>query len=270
MAALLAAFERQAPGFHFVDVGANMGLYSAICGVMFDPGCVVAFEPTPDVAEMARRVLLVNGLKPDVWRVVQCALGAQSGTVPLHLSAISDSTNSLVAGFKESVGTIDVEVTTLDQYVEASGLKPNIVKIDVETFEPAVLGGAQRTLRRFRPWLVVEVLHRRGHDHGVELSAAMEGLGYSYYRLSKDAEWSPRPRINGAPGRRETDWLLTPEPIDGTFAAGVQRWLDGLAACTDDRNPRLPVLTVARHVVRRHGVLGLIRRSASYLTGERR
>ena len=62
MAALLAAFQRQPPGFHFVDVGANMGLYSAICAVMFEPGRVVAFEPTPEVAEMARRVLAANGI----------------------------------------------------------------------------------------------------------------------------------------------------------------------------------------------------------------
>ena len=265
MATLLAAFQRQRPGFHFVDVGANMGLYSAICAVMFEPGRVVAFEPTPDVAEMARRVLAANGIGHDVGRVEQCALGERPGTLPLYLSAVSDSSNSLVAGFKQSVGSIDVDVTTLDDYVAATGTTPNVVKIDTETFEPAVINGARATLQRFRPWLVLEVLHRRGHDHGVELSAAMDGLGYSYYRLSQTADWRPRRRIAGEPGSKETDWLLAPEPIDGAFAADVRHWLDRLATCTADRNPRLPLMTVTRHVLRRHGVRGFSQRTVTYV-----
>jgi FkbM family methyltransferase len=264
-ATLLAAFQRQQPGFQFVDVGANMGLYSAICAVMFEPGRVVAFEPTPDVAEIARRVLAVNGISPDVGQVEQCAVGERRGTVPLYLSAVSDSTNSLVAGFKQSVGSIDVAITTLDDYVDATGMVPDIVKIDTETFEPAVINGARLTLQQVRPWLVVEVLHRRGHDHGVELSAAMDGLGYSYYRLSQTSDWRPRAKIAGEQGSKETDWLLTPEPIDSEFAVDVRRWLDRLAACTADRNPRLPLVTVARHVLRRDGVRGFSRRAATHL-----
>ncbi len=139
MATLLAAFQRQRPGFHFVDVGANMGLYSAICAVMFEPGRVVAFEPTPDVAEVARRVLAANGISVERRTSRAVRPRRTSGTVPLYLSAVSDSSNSLVAGFKQSVGSIDVAVTTLDDYVAATGTTPDIVKIDTETFEPAVI-----------------------------------------------------------------------------------------------------------------------------------
>ena len=265
MATLLAAFQRQQPGFQFVDVGANMGLYSAICAVLFDPGRVVAFEPTPDVAEVARRVLAANQVSTEIGWVEQCALGEHPGTVPLYLSAVSDSSNSLVAGFKQSVGSIDVTVTTLDDYVEATGTVPAIVKIDTETFEPAVINGARATLQRFRPWLVVEVLHRRGHDHGVELSAAMDGLGYTYYRLAQTSDWRPRTTIAGEQGSKESDWLLTPEPIADGFGVDVRRWLDRLARCTADRNPRLPVMTVARYVLRRHGVRGFTRRGLWYV-----
>jgi FkbM family methyltransferase len=265
MSTLLAAFARQQPGFHFVDVGANMGLYSAICAVMFAPGRVVAFEPTPYVADVARRVLKHNGVSPTVGRIEQCALGDRPGTATLYLSAVSDSSNSLVAGFRESVGTIDVPVTTLDDYVRASGTIPDIVKVDTETYEPAVISGGRTTLERFRPWLVVEVLHRRGRDHGSELSVAMDGLGYSYYRLSKTSDWRPRSSIVGEPASKETDWLLTPHPLDDGFAEEARCWLDRLSACTEDRNPPLPLFTVARFVLRHHGVRGLASRSVSYL-----
>jgi FkbM family methyltransferase len=265
MATLLAAFERQPPGFQFVDVGANMGLYSAICAAMFEPGRVIAFEPTPDVAAVARRVLEVNGSGAAVGRVEQRALGARPGSAPLYLSAVSDSSNSLVAGFKQSVGSIDVDVTRLDDYVEANGTVPAIIKIDTETFEPAVIEGGRSTLERLRPWLVVEVLNRRGYDHGVDIAAAMEGLGYSYYRLSRQSDWRPAATIAGVPGSKEMDWLLTPAPIDDDFAASVRTWLDRLSTCTADRNPRLPVLALSCHVLRREGVGGFCRRAASFV-----
>jgi FkbM family methyltransferase len=269
MATLLAAFERQPPGFQFVDIGANMGLYSALCVAMFEPGRVIAFEPTPDVAAVARRVLAANERGAPVGRVEQCALGARAGTAPLYLSAVSDSSNSLVAGFKQSVGQIDVEVTTLDDYVETTATRPAIIKIDTETFEAAVIEGGRRTLERTRPWLVVEVLNRRGRDHGVDVSAAMQGLGYSYYRLSRAADWRPAASIAGVPGSKETDWLLAPDPIDARFVARVRIWLDRLSACTADRNPRLPLWALSCHVLRREGVRGFGRRAATYVRARR-
>jgi FkbM family methyltransferase len=267
MAALLATFQRQRPGFCFFDVGANIGLYAAICAIVFDPGGVVAFEPTPDVAEVARRVLVANGVTHDIGRVEQCALGRKPGTALLHLSAISDSSNSLVPGFMPNVGTIDVEVRTLDDYVAATRRAPDVVKIDTETFEPAVIVGARSTLQEHRPWLIVEVLHRKGHDHGVELSEAMDGLGYFYYRLTRAPDWTRRSVISGVPGTKETDWLLSPEPIDTLFAADVRRWLDRLATCTADRNPRLPLLRIAPRVLRQRGVRGFTAAAGSYVRG---
>jgi FkbM family methyltransferase len=258
MSTLLTLFERQPSGFHFVDVGANMALYSAICGVMFRPGRVIAFEPAPSIAAIARRVLKANGIGPAVGWVERRALGQASGTATLYLGA-SDSSNSLVPGFTKSIGSIDVDLTTLDAYVEATTTTPHVIKIDTETFEPAVIAGARETLRRLRPWLVVEVLHRRGHDHGVELCGSMRGLGYSYYRITGESDWTARTRITGEPGSRETDWLLAPSPIDRNFAGDVRRWADSVARCTADRNPRLPVAGLAYRVLRSDGVPGLRR-----------
>ncbi len=233
MATLLAAFQRQRPGFQFVDVGANMGLYSAICAVMFDPGRVVAFEPTPDVAEVARRVLAANQVSTDIGWVEQCALGEHPGTVPLYLSAVSDSSNSLVAGFKQSVGSIDVTVTTLDDYVDATGTVPAIVKIDTETFEPAVINGARATLRTLPP-----VAGRRG---------------------APPARARPRRRVVGGDGRARlfvlpavADVRLAPTDHD-RWRAGEQG--DGLAAHAraDRRRVRRRRSALARSLGHVHG-----------------
>jgi FkbM family methyltransferase len=267
MATLLATFQRQRRGFSFFDVGANIGLYAAMCAVMFEPGRVVGFEPTPEVADMARKILAANGVSREVAHLEQCALGESPGMALLHLSAISDSSNSLVPGFMQDVGTIEVEVRTLDDYVRATRIPPDVVKIDTETFEPAVISGARCTLEQHRPWLVVEALHRKGHDHGTELSEAMKGLGYVYYRLTREPDWTPRSVISGVPGTKEVDWLLSPVPIDDGFVADVQRWLDRVATCTADRNPRLQLLRIATHVLRQRGLRGFAAAANSYVRG---
>ncbi len=45
MATLLAYFDSLAPGFVFLDIGANIGLYSVLCRSLFSPSRVIAFEP---------------------------------------------------------------------------------------------------------------------------------------------------------------------------------------------------------------------------------
>ncbi|MEP1125406.1 MAG: FkbM family methyltransferase [Ilumatobacter sp.] len=233
MAAILAALEMQTPGFTFFDVGANIGLYSSLCATLFDPAHVVAFEPTPTTALIAAKIARINHTGA---RLEEIALGREPGTARLYLSATSDSSNSLVEGFKKNVGTVDVEVEPLDSFVQRTSLVPDVVKIDAETFEPEILAGARRTLDEHRPLLIVEVLNRRGHDHGEEMMAAMDGLGYSYYHCSTYSDWQPAARITGDETGAAGDWLFAATPLPPAFRASVEAWEEAVSRCTADRN----------------------------------
>jgi FkbM family methyltransferase len=233
MASILAAFELLPSNFTFFDVGANIGLYSLLCNSVFPKSRIVAFEPTPDTAEINRTIAEINATGT---RVEELALGKAAGKAQLFLSAKSDASNSLVEGFKPNVGSVDVDVETLDGYVRRSGLVPSIVKIDAETFEPEILAGGRSVLSNHRPMLIVEVLNRKGHDHGEEMAAEMEGLGYSYYRCSTDSDWVPSPTISGDPDGDLRDWLFTVEPLPPGFGRRAQAWADVVARCTADRN----------------------------------
>ncbi|WP_420450892.1 FkbM family methyltransferase [Ilumatobacter sp.] len=263
IATFLALCEMQEDGFAFFDVGANVGLYSVLCSSLFSPGAVVAFEPTPETARIARVIERVNGLG---YAVVESALGREPGTAKLHLSAKSDASNSMVEGFKASTGTVDVDVTTMDDHVARSSIAPSVVKIDVETFEPDVVAGAVGTLRRHRPSVIVEVLHRRGHDHGIELTAALDGLGYRYHRISPYSEWDPEPVISGDPEGVHCDWLLTADPLPDDFIERVERWERALAACDSSRNRSTPVPSdLDRIAAAGRTVAGIARRRARRL-----
>ncbi|MFN3255090.1 MAG: FkbM family methyltransferase [Ilumatobacter sp.] len=249
-ATLLALFDQHDGPFTLYDVGANIGLYSHLCAAMFDDATVHAFEPTPDVAEIARSIARANSLPVEVF---EAAVSDSPGTATLFLSETSDASNSLVDGFKTSIGEIDVQRITLDEHWATTGVAPAVLKIDVETHEPEVLAGAMEMIAATRPYVVIEVLRRRKTDQGPIIQAAFEGLGYSFYPLSATTDWQPAASITGS-GTVERDWLLAPEPLPADFAERWTIWSQRLTACTRDRNSRPPIGGAARAAYRRGGV----------------
>lgn len=239
VAATLAALDMQRSGFTFFDVGANIGLYSSLCAALFDPAHVVAFEPTPNTALIAGKIAGVNHTNA---RIEEIALGRESGTAQLFLSARSDASNSLIEGFKKNVGAVEVDVEPLDSFVERTALVPDVIKIDAETFEPEILAGARHTLEAHRPLLIVEVLNRHGHDHGDEMMQAMASLDYFYYHCATHSDWEPSARISGDDEGEDRDWLFSAEPLPPAFRTSVEAWKDSVTRCSADRNASvLPV-----------------------------
>jgi hypothetical protein len=68
----------------------------------------------------------------------------------------------------------EYDFLTLDQFVENVQLNNlDCIKIDVDSFDFEVLMGAEKTLERFDPWLVVELNHAlgvRGYSNMAALS----------------------------------------------------------------------------------------------------
>lgn len=267
MAAILAVADSQArsgEGVTFVDIGANIGLYSHLVASMFSGSSVHAFEPTPTTAKTARRIARRNRLPIAVNEV---AVGARPGRATLYLSATSDASNSLAEGFKKSIGEIDVEVTTLDEYCGAHGLRPTLVKLDVESLEPEVLAGAKRTISTARPVIVLEVLARRNRDFGAAITEAMDPHGYHYHPLTTPITWRTHPRIVARPRPDERDWLLTPDPIGEAFGEQWGIWRSRLDECGVDKNPRPPLFGAARVAYRRGGLREVLASAHRNLVG---
>jgi FkbM family methyltransferase len=129
----------------FVDIGANIGYFSALLARLAGPqGRVIAFEPEPANQSMLRQNLALNQLAN--VRLEPVALGAENGSAVLHrYKASNRGRHSLVAA--AGADSIEVPVRRLDDLLPGDE-RIDLMKIDVEGYEPYALAGAERALAR--------------------------------------------------------------------------------------------------------------------------
>lgn len=125
------------PGDLFVDVGANIGLYTIYTAELGAE--VIAVEPNAQSAARVHEHLELNDLQAEV---VEKALSDSPGVV--HMTSDLDVLNHIV---EDPEAGVAVEATTLDELI---GDRTAAVKIDVEGSEERVLLGARKALAEQR------------------------------------------------------------------------------------------------------------------------
>jgi len=181
------------PGQIFVDVGANIGIYSthASAAVGLD-GKVIAFEAHPVTAEVFRENAALNGL-PNV-RLINTAVGAEPGTLEMRYGRGDSGSSHVAVGPDRS--TVTVPVIALDlKLSELELTRVDYLKVDVEGFELFVLRGALQTLSA-NPGIVVQTEIDRRHlaRYGVvpaDVFDFMRKLGFQPHKVWPDASLSP-------------------------------------------------------------------------------
>jgi FkbM family methyltransferase len=142
-----------------VDVGAHVGLWTMQMAKRFEN--VIAFEPM----EHIRACFLRNVTRMDRITLYPLALGAEAGKVAMHYTPESSGNTHIIAGDS-------VEMKPLDDY----GLEHvDFVKIDCEGAELGVVRGAEETIRRCRPCMIIEQKpHRLGPNFGLTGTPAVD------------------------------------------------------------------------------------------------
>jgi len=135
----------------FLDIGANIGLYSVRVARAGRAAKLVAFEPDPRNLNQLGANLLLNGLTGRV-EIVAKAVSNRAGRVPFKFYAETSTGQSRV---DRDGATDEVEAIRADDYV---GLRDGVIfaKIDVEGHELAVIEGMTETFRNNRVFLQVE------------------------------------------------------------------------------------------------------------------
>lgn len=170
----------------FVDVGANIGLMSIFVASRFPEAVIHAFEAHPETMDILKQNLSINQLSwvyPNAF-----ALGNEEGEFMIYTDhgknrggASLISPDVLTEGFEIPVRRLD----------NLNLNKIEMIKLDVEGYELEVLKGAEQTIRRDHPVLIVEVsagrVNKRSLSH--EIFDFIQGVGsYKIYKLKGGKE----------------------------------------------------------------------------------
>ncbi len=129
---------------HAVDIGGHVGFFSYNLAHKFEH--VSAFEPVGAHRLCFEANVLADDTLAAKVRLHDCALGKEEGSVSIHTS-VGSSGDSYVKGAG------DIPMHTLDSF----GLGDvDFMKIDTEGFEYNILLGAEATVKKWRPVVLVE------------------------------------------------------------------------------------------------------------------
>lgn len=165
------AIRAQRGQVNYFDAGANTGHHALFVSGLVDH--IFAFEPNPVAADLFRKRMGLNKIQHA--ELFEVALGANEATLDLWLPNERNlGTATLAKETERDTVTARVPVKTLDSL---PGLpRIDILKMDVQGWESAVIAGARRKLLSDRPIILTELSRDDASGFGT-----LDGLKMALY-----------------------------------------------------------------------------------------
>lgn len=141
----------------FLDVGANIGLYTGIIGKNSAVPQIIAFECDPRNITMYRAHVQMNNLTERVT-LHEIAVGEKAGEIDLYMaSATSTGKSSVVAPATKDHSVRKVPMKPIDDVLGVKN-KTILIKMDIEGFELPAIKGMINLLKNNKCMMQVEIL----------------------------------------------------------------------------------------------------------------
>ena len=202
------------------DVGANDGRTIKRLRRHLDAPTIYAFEP----AAATYQTLLEETRSMSHVRGHQIALGATAGRREIYLDPVA-AVHSLNPDWGSPVGTENVEVTTVDDFMEHRGLEViHFIKLDTEGFDLETLKGASKALSSSR----IEIIQveagfdqvNRPYTTLEEFRRYLAPFGYYVYGIFNQVRRRARPPRDWRNGRKQSYHPKTLAYCDAVFLCG--------------------------------------------------
>lgn len=181
-----------------IDVGANVGqtlikLKTMVPGVRY-----TGFEPNAVCVWYLEELIRSNGYED--CTIVPVGLSDASDILELSFFSRNEAEGSasLVSNFRPTTKVVNrrhVAVFRFDDIADKFDLAGLcLLKVDVEGAELGVLKGFEQTLRRYRPFIVLEILPAYSADNAGrvarqdELCDFLAGIDYALFRIIKSVD----------------------------------------------------------------------------------
>jgi len=203
------------PGMTFLDIGANVGYYTALALPRIGgTGRVIALEPDPENFQYLQATIRANRAANVI--ALPKAAGSAAGIMKMYTSSSNRGDNRLYPN-NLTDGSCNVEVCTVDDVLAEWAIgSVDLIKMDVQGFEGHVLQGMKKTIRR-SPKLTAMIefwpfgLQSAGTSPAGFL-AELEQLDLRVYELTKKGTLTPvsdkQGLIQRHQGRKYTNVIL--------------------------------------------------------------
>ncbi|MBL7954331.1 MAG: FkbM family methyltransferase [Flavobacteriales bacterium] len=175
------------PNSRVVDIGGNIGSYALRFAKKATAGNVVTFEPHPNTFAKLQANLALNKLAN--LRAINVGIGAEEATHRLHEVVASNSgMNRIIttAAVDPTMPYVEVKVLPLSKALSGAGLeKVDLLKIDVEGFEDAVLVGSADVILRDKPILFIELIDGNLKENGASARQLVDRVVAWGYKVTE-------------------------------------------------------------------------------------
>ncbi len=197
---------RVTEGMTVLDVGANIGEITLVAAKLVGiKGRVVSFEPVTSNFNKLKENIDLNSFSNVTLMKKGLGAKAQKNTpiYPSSGNSSSDENHGLASLFNsdESERPIDyISIEKMDNIIHELNLsRIDLIKIDIEGGEMDCLIGAQSTLEKYRPMLIIEVQEHTSQQAGwssLQLFEYLEKFNYEFFDIKKDGGLIKRDKNN--------------------------------------------------------------------------
>ncbi len=204
---------RRGGTINFVDIGANAGHHTLFMAGVADQ--VVSFEPFPALQALIKEKIALNNLKN--VRLMPFALGAKDEVLDYYPG---QGNNSGIGTFlpdedERKAPPVKLTIKKGDPLFEAEGLgRIDIMKVDVEGFEPFVFSGLQNRIKTDRPVILTEISVTGRQGFGSEeafRNAFYEGAQFASLAGRNGHPFKLRPFVYGT--TEEVEAVIVPPEL---------------------------------------------------------
>jgi len=195
----LAFFQKYCHGeMTVVDIGANVGLYTALAMHQLDTtGRIITFEPHPQAFAFLQKSITANQTDRSTCPRVDAfnmAAAQEHGQQELRVNPENHADNRLYRGTYqgklEDWEALPVEGRPVDDVLAELGIdEVNFVKIDIQGYEQKAISGFQKTLSRSQNVILMSEFWPKGLKEAggspSEYLQMLTDVGFSLYELKE-------------------------------------------------------------------------------------
>lgn len=170
----------------FIDVGANIGIYSLLAASIIKKGKIYSFEPVSSVLDDLYQNIRINGLGGRV-QVLEKVASDKTGYSEFIAEDISEYSHII---YSKTSKSLTVPSIKLDDFCGNKKISfVDVIKIDVEGAEFQVLKGLEGYLKKGKVGVLIIELNRTNQSFGKdsnEIIGYLKNLNYHVFKFNEE------------------------------------------------------------------------------------